>query len=71
MSVAIEDQTGDEMKLLNTLILLLPATLGVGSAAYLCHEGKEWGWFLVVSVMMFVVGVAASMPTNKLEKKDE
>ncbi len=59
------------MNLFNTMILLMPSTLGVVAAAYLCHEGKAWGWFLAASVVMFVVGVAASMPNKKLEKRDE
>lgn len=50
------------MKLLQTLIYLLPSMLGIVSAAILSHEGKDWGWFLLITLIMFLIGIAASSP---------
>lgn len=60
------------MRLLNTLILIVPSILGMVFAAYLLHEGKQnWGWFLFASLVMFGVGVANIPSDKELTKESE
>jgi hypothetical protein len=59
------------MKLLQTLVLLLPSMLCVISAAYLCSEGKSWGWFLLAALVMFLFGMAvASVEKRTITQED-
>lgn len=55
------------MQLLNTIIYLIPSMIGIIASTYLCIENKNWCWFLFASVIMYLVGTAASKSTTFID----
>jgi hypothetical protein len=57
----------NDMQVVIVVLLLLPAILCLGLAAWLCFKGKDgWGWFLFVGLLLGSIAGSAGDPFIKI-----